>query len=156
MTDWYELSPNAGVGELPRILTQVFDDLPPDQRIVAIGETWTTLPQPLAWLRRDQWLAMFAAAGYHDGTETAKPPDQITLYRGGIWKARMSWTGNRKVAERFRDAHQVDHTRPSKLWTVTVGPDRLLAHYHLKPRFRYEDEYVINPIGLRPREAVGR
>ena len=64
----------------------------------------------------------------------------------------MSWTGDRKVAERFRDAHQVDHTRPSKLWTVTVGPDRLLAHYHLKPRFRYEDEYVINPIGLRPRE----
>jgi hypothetical protein len=41
--------------------------------------------------------------------------------------------------------------KPSKLWTVTVDSDRLLAHYHEK--HHSEDEYVIDPTGLRPREA---
>jgi hypothetical protein len=62
----------------------------------------------------------------------------------------MSWTGDREQAVWFQQRYSDTH-RPGKLWTVTVGPDRLLAHYHEK--HCSEDEYVIDPTGLRPREA---
>jgi hypothetical protein len=61
---------------------------------------------------------------------------------GGVRKTRMAWTADRDRAEWFQ--HRYEHTdKPGKLWTITVGPDRLLAHYH--ERHRGEDEHVIDP-----------
>jgi hypothetical protein len=61
---------------------------------------------------------------------------------GGVRKTRMAWTADRDRAEWFQ--HRYEHTdKPGKLWTITVDPDRLLAHYH--ERHRGEDEHVIDP-----------
>jgi len=61
---------------------------------------------------------------------------------GGVRKTRMAWTADRDRAEWFQ--HRYQHTdKPGKVWTITVGPDRLLAHYH--ERHRGEDEHVIDP-----------
>jgi hypothetical protein len=61
-----------------------------------------------------------------DNLRTSTPPDSITLWLGGVRKTRMAWTADRDRAESFQ--HRFDHIEPGKLWTVTVGPDRLLAH----------------------------
>jgi hypothetical protein len=50
-----------------------------------------------------------------------------------------------------KDRYQHIGKAPGMLWTVTVGHDRLLAHYHEK--HRPENEYVIDPTGLRPKEV---
>ena len=61
----------------------------------------------------------------------------------------MAWTADRERAEWFQ--YKFDHLGHSgKLWTVTVGAERLLGHYHEK--HRGENEYVIDPTGLRPKE----
>jgi len=41
--------------------------------------------------------------------------------------------------------------KPWRLRTVTVGPDRLLAHY--QQVHHWEDEYVIDPTGLLSKEV---
>ena len=62
----------------------------------------------------------------------------------------MSWTADRDRAEWFQ--HRFDHPGTvGRLWTITVGPDRLLAHYHVQ--HRKEDEYVIDSTGIRPHEV---
>jgi hypothetical protein len=88
---------------------------------------------------------MFRDVGYHDEDRPARPPDTITLWRGGTI-AGMSWAGKREKAEWFRDRRP---DSPGRLWTVTVGPERLLAHYD---HAASEDEYVIDPTGLHPTE----
>jgi hypothetical protein len=93
---------------------------------------------------------MFRAVGYHDETQRADPPEKIELWRGGTIPLAMSWSGTRSVAEKFRDRRN-DGTE--ELWTATVGPERLLAHYD---RVRSEDEYVIDPTGLKPTLIVTR
>jgi hypothetical protein len=60
----------------------------------------------------------------------------------------MVWTADREQAEWCQ--HRFER-KPGKLWTVTVGPECLLAHYHEK--HRRENEYVIDPTGLRPKEV---
>jgi len=55
-------------------------------------------------------------------------------------------TGKREKAEWFRERRPGS---PGRLWTVTVGPERLLAHYD---HAESADEYVIDPAGLRPDE----
>ncbi len=52
----------------------------------------------------------------------------------------MSWTADR---ERAVWSQHLGGDNLSKLWTVTVGRDRLLAHYH--EMHRGKDEYVIDP-----------
>jgi hypothetical protein len=72
------------------------------------------------------------------------------LWRGGIRRCGMSWTADRDRAEWFQ--HLFDHLGTvGRLWTITVGPDRLLAHYHAQ--HRKEDEYVIDSTGIRPHEV---
>jgi hypothetical protein len=129
----------------------VWDTLPHDQRIKAIGEAWTAAEHPERALRRAEWLLMFRAVGYLDDDKPATPPEQITLWRGGVKKTRMSWTADRERAVWFQQRFS-DIGKPGKLWTVTVGPDRLLAHFH--ELHRHEDEYIIDPTGLRPREVI--
>jgi hypothetical protein len=148
-TDWDSLSHMMGRNELPDLLLFVWDRLPHDQLVRAVGDAWSMCEFPERKLPRKEWLPMFRAAGYHVDDEPASPPNSITLWRGGVRKTRMAWTADRERAEWFRD--RFDTGKPVKLWTLDVGPDRLLAHYHQK--HRNENEYVIDPTGIRPREA---
>jgi hypothetical protein len=149
-TDWGSLVHRLGRNDTPSLLRLVWNRLPLDERVKAVGDAWTGAEYPERALRRVEWLFMFRAVGYHDDDKPATPPEQITLWRGGVKKTRMSWTGDRERAVWFQHRFS-DIGKPGKLWTVTVGPDRLLAHYH--ELHRGEDEYVIDPTGLRPKEV---
>ena len=147
-TDWESLRYMLGRNELPDLLSFVWWRLPHHQLVIAVGDVWTGAEFPERTYRRTEWLPMFRTAGYHVDDEPATPPDSITLWRGGVKKTRMAWTADRERAEWFQ--HRFDAIKPGKLWTITVGPDRLLAHYHEK--HRRENEYVIDPTGIRPKE----
>jgi hypothetical protein len=130
----------------------VWDRLPNDQLILALSDAWTGADAPESWVRRTTWLQMFRAAGYHVDEAPAKPPDGIQLWRGGTRKTRMAWTADRERAEWFQHRYeQAPSAKPGKLWTVTVGPESLLAHYHAAAR--NEDEYVIDPAGVQAKEV---
>lgn len=147
--DWESLSYMMGRNELPDLLQFIWTRLPQGQLIKAVSDAWSGCEFPEVRLPRREWLPMFRAAGYHDDDESAHPPDAMTLFRGGVRKTRMAWTADREQAEWFQ--HRYDYIdKPGKLWTVTVRADRLLAHYDEK--HRREDEYVIDPTGIRPRE----
>lgn len=149
-TNWESLTHEMGRNELPDLLALVSERLPQDQLIVAVGAAWSSAEFPEQFMPRRDWLPIFQSAGYHDDDQPAIPPDNVTLWRGGTKRTRMAWTAEREQAEWFQ--RRFNHLGASgKLWTVTVGPDRLLAHYHHK--HRREDEYVIDPTGLRPREV---
>ena len=147
---WDNLAYGMGRNELPDLLDMVWSRLPHDQLLKGLENAWTMAEFPERFMPRRHWLPIFEAAGYHENTSPAEPPASITLWRGGTKRTGMSWTADRAQAEWFRD--RPHYSTPGKLWTVTVGPDRLLAHYHSG---RGEDEYVINPAGLRPREIQG-
>lgn len=148
-TDWESLSYMMGGEERPALLSYVWERLPPDQLINAVGDAWTHCDTPEGHFPRRDWLPIFRAAGYHEDGASAAPPDRITLWRGGIRRTGMAWTADRERAEWFQ--HRWAAIQPGKLWTVTVGPERLLAHYHQE--HRSEDEYVIDSSGIRPREV---
>jgi hypothetical protein len=148
-TDWDALVHGLGRNDMPLLLMLVWDKLPNGQRIKGICEAWTAAEFPERLLNRDEWLEMFRAVGYLDEDKPGTPPESVTLWRGGVKKTRMSWTADRGQAELF--AQRFNNIRqPGKLWTVTVGPDRLLAHFD--EVHRHEDEYVIDPTGIRPKE----
>jgi hypothetical protein len=152
LTDWECLTDVMGRNERPDLLSLVWWRLPKDQLIIALADAWTGAEVPERRLPRLQWLQIFRAAGYHIDDTPATPPDSVVLWRGGTRKTRMAWTADRERAEWFQ--HRYEHlqgSKPGKLWTLTVGPGPLLAHYHAAAR--NEDEYVIDPTGLRPREV---
>ncbi len=100
---------------------------------------------------RQQWLEWFAWTGYIVNGVLAERPESVTLYRGGISADRMAWTSNRQVAEWFRDRWP-----DGRLWTVEASGDALLAHCNnvrLDESGQGEDEYVIDPTGLCPKEV---
>ncbi len=148
-TRWEALQDMMGDKEKPTLLHYVWQRLPADQLIEAVGDAWTHCDTPEGHFPRREWLPIFRAAGYHEDGATAVPPDRITLWRGGIRRTGMAWTADRERAEWFQ--HRWDAIQPGKLWTVTVGPERLLARYH--EGHRREDEYVLDSTGLRPKEA---
>jgi len=151
--DWDSLRRHMmGIGrnELPGLLSLFWDGLPREQPIKALGDAWVTCEYPEQAMPRREWLPIFRSAGYHDEESPAAAPDRITLWRGGILRCGMSWTADRDRAEWFQ--HRFDHPGTvGRLWTITVGPDRLLAHYHTQ--HRSEDEYVIDSTGIRPHEV---
>lgn len=148
-TDWDSLTCMMGRNELPHLLQAVWTRLPQDQLVKALGGAWSGCEFSEQKMSRREWLPMFRRAGYHDEAVPATPPEGITLWRGGVLKTRMAWTADREQAEWFQ--RRFDHLgKPGKLWTVTVGADRLLAHYH--ETRRRENEYVIDPTGIRPKE----
>ncbi|ODR07319.1 hypothetical protein BHQ21_09595 [Mycobacterium sherrisii] len=147
-TDWEALNYMMGRNERPALLQLVWTGLPSDQLVKALSDSWVMCEFPEQFMPRRKWLPIFRTVGYHDGASPDEPPEQMVLWRGGVKKTRMSWTASRERAEWFQ--HRFDHLGPpGKLWTVTVGPDRLLAHYHQD--CREEDEYVIDPTELRPK-----
>jgi hypothetical protein len=150
-TDWDSLTHAMGRNELPTLLASVWRRIPHDQLVKALSDAWVSAEFPETHMRRREWLEIFRAAGYHDGEQPgpATPPERVTLWRGGIRRAGMSWTADREQAEWFRDRPLPGG--PGRLWTVTVGADRLLAHYG--DGQGGEDEYVIDPTGIRPREV---
>lgn len=149
--DWDSLRDVMGRNDLPDLLQAVWTRLPQDQLIKALGDAWSGCEFPEQKVSRREWLPMFRRAGYHDEDVLATPPASITLWRGGVLKTRMAWTADREQAEWFQ--RRFDHLgRSGKLWTVTVGADRLLAHYH--ETHRRENEYVIDPTGIRPKEIT--
>ena len=56
----------------------------------------------------------------------------------------MSWTADRDRAEWFQHRFDLLGT-VGRLWTITVGPDRLLAHYHVQHRRRTSTS--LTPLG---------
>jgi hypothetical protein len=150
--DWEDtLAHYLGRNDKPWLLLLIWDRLAHDQQVKAIADAWTSAEFPERYLRRDEWLPMFREVGYIDENHCSTPsPGDITLWRGGVKKTRMSWTADREGGEWF--AHRWDSIgKPGKLWTVNVGPDRLLAHFH--EQHRNEGEYVIDPTGLRFKEV---
>ena len=151
-TLWWSLVNDLGFSfeEQHLLLSRLWDNLPGNQRAIAIAAAWTLSDPTEECLRPDEWLKMFRAVGYiEDGYRDRPPPAQITLWRGGVRKTGMSWTADRSVAVRFQHRF-APHKPPGKLWTVTVGANRLLAHFDvLRPG---EDEYVVDPAGLAPIE----
>jgi hypothetical protein len=146
-TDWGELVQGLGRNDMPFLLLMVWDRLPPDQRIKAISDAWTSAEFPEGYLLRREWLHMFRTVGYLEEGRTEIAPELVTLWRGGVKKTRMAWTADRERAVWF----QHRGGKPGKLWTVTVSRDVLLAHFHVL--HRGEDEYVIDPTGLQPKVA---
>jgi hypothetical protein len=122
-----------GRNELPDLLRFVWRRLPQDQLVKAVSDAWVMCEFPEQRLPRGEWLPIFRAAGYHDELEPATPPDSITLWRGGVRRTRMASTADRERAEWFQHRPGFEGMpggKRGKLWTVTVGRDRLLAHYH--------------------------
>jgi hypothetical protein len=146
-TTWTTLADGIAPKDRPELLSKVWQFLPTKQRIIAIGDAWVNTKSPEWRLRTDVWLSMFQDVGYHDCDQPAQPPETITLWRGGTL-AGMSWSGTRTVAERFQNS---DPDSPGRLWSVAVGPERLLAHY---THHADEDEYVIDITDLDPTEIT--
>jgi hypothetical protein len=156
-TRWWLLYQGQGFdfNDKPLLISRLWDNLPDDQRLIAINAAWTLPDYPEQCLQREKWLKMYRDVGYIEGREwqgrRGTPPDQITLWRGGVRETGMSWTVDRRTAEWFQHRFVPDKP-PGKLWTVTVGADRLLANFNLhRPA---ENEYVIDPTGLHPTEVI--
>jgi hypothetical protein len=146
--DWTTLRAPMGSHELPSLLSLVWEGLPHDQLITAVGDAWVMCDAPEKGMPRRAWLPMFRQAGYHDDDQPVTPPDRITLWRGGVRRTGMAWTADRDRAEWFQ--RRYDQLSPGHLWTIEADSSRLLAHYHQK--HRSEDEYVVDTRGLRPKE----
>ncbi|OBB95935.1 hypothetical protein [Mycobacterium sp. 852002-40037_SCH5390672] len=141
--DWDQLTKNLPRNHLPGVLVEVAWSLNRDDLARALTDAWVMCEFPEEALEREQWVDWFREVGYIENGEPAEPPAHVTLYRGGVDPNRMAWTSNRFVAEWFRDRWP-----NGKLWTTTVHPDRLLAHFNkvrLDESGQSEDEYVIDP-----------
>lgn len=105
-TDWESLSYMMGRNERPDLLRFVWWRLPHDQLVVALGDAWTSSEYPEHRMPRQEWLPIFRKAGYHIDDDPATPPENITLWRGGVKKTRMAWTADRERAEWFQYWHE--------------------------------------------------
>lgn len=113
-------------------------------RVVAaahVPRVWQNQEHPSSVLIRDEWLALFAMAGYTHNFETAvRPNEAMTLYRGATYECRygLSWSEKKTVAGSFGRDH---------IWRGHFEPDRLLARI-TNASSGLELEYVADPTGL--------
>lgn len=152
--DWDGLTKRLPRNDLPAVLFEIAWCLDNTQLARALKDAWVMCEFPERAVAREHWLSWFRDVGYIVNGNPASPPTQLTLCRGGVHPDGMAWTSNRIVAEWFRDRWS-----NGKLWTVTVGPERLLAHFNnvrLDESGQSEDEYVIDPAGLRFNPLGGR
>jgi hypothetical protein len=149
---WWSVVRGFEFDEQPLVMSRLWHLLPADQRVVAISSAWPLADPPGKFLPLGEWVEKFRDVGYisdERGWATrATPPEQITLWRGGINENGLSWTADRNVAVKFQ--HRFDP--PGKLWTATVGAEHLLAHFNVVHR-PGEHEYVVDPAGLDPTEV---
>jgi hypothetical protein len=117
-TNWEALGDGLSRADMPSLLVLVWVILPPDQRMIAIGDAWTSPENPERAHGRSEWLPMFRAVGYLDD-KPATPPRRITLWRGGHRRTRMAWTADRDRAVWLQHRHS--NIGKGKLWTVTGG-----------------------------------
>ncbi len=115
----------------------------------AVPYAWSAAHLPFGALDAETWIELFRAAGYTiDGTRAERPAEPITLYRAAEprFVHRLAWTASLDVAGRFLSINKARYgNKPRYIYTVTVPPDRLLAHI----TDREEDEYVTDTRGLR-------
>lgn len=158
VTGWDTLTRRVGRNDLPAILELVAHELTNDELAVAVSTAWVMAEYPEEFIGRDPWLEWFGDLGYMvNGKRVglSERPDTITLYRGAIEPARMAWTSDQATAECFRDRPQ--NQGSGRLWTAEVPGDHLLAHFNnvrLDESGQSENEYVINPVGLKIDEVL--
>ncbi len=115
----------------------------------AVAFAWSSAHLPFAALGHRTWVELFTMAGYaKDGTPTEHPAEPITLYRAAEprYIHRLAWTASLDVAERFLEINAARYgAKPRNVYTITVAPDRLLAHI----TDRNEDEYIVDTTGLK-------
>jgi hypothetical protein len=140
-----EMSPSA---QRPRVLYTAFQagrapvaDLP---ELIAFA--WLRDDSPTSDLSEEEWLQIYAAAGFFSyPQERARPRDAGTFYRGTSAERlrRMSWAEDRHVAAMLGNRHAWH--RPAALYAATVMPDAVLAFLG---RQGEGWTVVINPAGL--------
>lgn len=117
-----------------------------------ICHVWSGVEYPQDWLRRVDWMDLFAEAGFTvDGRSAERPTEPVKLWRGCVpsLRRRMSWTSDREMAEKY--ATGMLRGRPRGVVHETVAPpNALLCVNHIS---RQESEYVINTLGLKIHES---
>lgn len=154
MTDigsWYQIATEAtgartlpGRHEMPDLLLELWDNLDPDIRPVALADTWTGVEMPLRVLDHWTWAEMFRDVGFVvDGRSARRPRRTPDLFRAAHHgsAAGMSWTDDIDLAKRFTEL------RPG---AVIYRVDGGTAHRALLARFtenygRGEREFVLDP-----------
>lgn len=120
----------------------------------ALEEAWTGAEFPERTLDRALWAKIFGWSGYIvDTTPRERPAEPLTLFRGAKpdAKAGMAWTGSLEQAQWF--ANRPMQFGEGKVYTATVEPERLFAHF---PESRGEDEYVIDTDNLEITEYTNQ
>ncbi|WP_020097407.1 hypothetical protein [Microbacterium sp. 11MF] len=152
-----EASLRIGSHELPTMLFDwVFSGrLREKQHLAeAVPYAWSSAHLPFAALGYRKWVEFFEMAGYtEDGLSAKRPSEPITLYRAAEprYVHRLAWTASLNVAERFLEINEARYgAKPRNVYTITVAPDRLLAHI----TDRNEDEYIVDSRGLRARRVA--
>jgi len=134
----------AGRDYGPALLSAAWQQQYIDQAVLAahVGDVWSGAEYPDRMLERDEWRALFAAAGYTvNGRPAPRPDGPLELWRGSVpERARdWSWTATRRIAEGY--AAGTAARRPEgRLYRTVAPPEALLCHN----TGRDEDEYVID------------
>ncbi|RZT86797.1 hypothetical protein EV383_3695 [Pseudonocardia sediminis] len=135
-TEWTTAATRVGHERVPALLVELTDaDLVGDDVLPrAVADAWSGPARPTQRLDPEQWVELFAAAGYaEDGEPATRPPVPLRLHRGpddertGMW-----WTedGERAAAETTLappEAMLARITAPDGRTGYVVDPSRLDA-----------------------------
>lgn len=109
------------------------------------GSCWVQSGSDGGWhlITPATWVRAFRQAGYHDGYETAEPPNRpLLLYRGATHARRMgmSWTPDMSAARMYAKYDGADRLQSGNLYSYRARPGELLA------RLNYE--FILDPAYL--------
>lgn len=114
-----------------------------------VATAWSDAHIPAASMSIAVWIELFQMGGYtEDGHPAQRPTRPLTLYRCADPRRvhRLAWTASLEIAQRFAVINSTRYGQiPRHIYTVTVEPERVLAHITT----RKEDEYVTDTRGLR-------
>ncbi|MGO3320261.1 MAG: hypothetical protein ACTIL0_07105 [Microbacterium gubbeenense] len=126
----------------------------PEDVAEAVQAVWSGAHLPAQNLGVLTWIDLFQIAGYTvDGKRAERPTEPVTLYRLAEprFVHRLAWTASIDVAERFTEINRARYgDRTRHIYTLTVQPERLLAHI----TDRDEDEYVTDTRGLKAKRVT--
>lgn len=121
-TGWAAAAARVGHERVPALLVELTDaELIGDDVLPrAVADAWSGPARPTRRLDPEQWVELFAAAGYaEDGEPAARPPAPLRLHRGpdddrtGMW-----WTGDGD-----RAAAETTLASPEALLARITDPD---------------------------------